>query len=190
MRENLIAAFERATADDLAQGLGWYELARDIADSFDGVTREQGAGVIAAMSPMMSWGANITIARRLIARYVAGKPQPLSGFGLGANVAKAWAILRGEAPLVVLRAPKTRSFYQNIMGDPDAVTIDRWAVRAAEGDPTHPGTVSNAQYGRYADAYREAAVELDVHPRELQAAVWVYYRRTHARVVLDNPKEA
>ena len=187
---NIKREWHKATAEDLEQGLAWYGIANDFARAFaasDVITREQAAGVIAAMSPMMSWGTNIHVARRLITRYLLGEAEPTEGFGLKRNVAKAWRILRGEDPLNVLSGDKVRAFYSNIIGDPTAVTVDRWAARAARGNPDDAGTVTKREYREIADAYRAAAADLDISARDLQAAVWVAYRRQHARATLDNP---
>jgi hypothetical protein len=62
----------------------------------------------------------------------AGELEPVVN-GTLANRAKAWRIACGEDPDAVLSGPKVRAFFANIMGDVDAVTIDVWAARAAEG---------------------------------------------------------
>jgi hypothetical protein len=187
---NVVETFRAATADDLAQGLEWYGRAREIADGLatgTELTTEQCAGVIAALSPMVSWRSNIVNARRLIARYLADEGEPTAGYGLKRNVAKAWRILQGCAePLDVLSGPKVRAFYSNIIGDPDAVTVDRWAARLAPNDPADVGTVTAREYREISAAFVDAAARLDVTPRDLQAATWVYFRRVHGRES-DNP---
>lgn len=94
---------------------------------------------------------------------------------------------------------KVRNFYSNIIApysDKGEVTIDTHAVAAALVKPLsgkgyevdqnfgsssvkgRPGgasssiTGSKGTYGIYADAYREAAEELGILPRELQSIVW------------------
>lgn len=197
-RDNILAAWREATAEDLAQGLEWYNIAAELAASLatdSRYTERQCAGVIAALSPMMSWPANVTAARKLIEHHTAsalvGHPHhgaPASGFGLGLNVVKAWRILNGADPADVLTSPKVGAFFANIMGDPDAVTVDRWAMRVALGDPNHPGTVrGKRQYADVANAYRDAASTAGVTAREIQAAVWVWIRRTTARAQYSNP---
>jgi hypothetical protein len=179
---NIEQAFRASSAEDLAQGLEWYGLAASYAAATaDGTpySHEQVAGVIAAMSPMMTWRSNLDVARRIIARHADGLDAPAAGYGLKRNVLKAWAILDGAEPLDVLGGLKVRSFFANIVGDSHAVTVDRWAARIARADATDAGLVSAKQYREITAAYREAAANLDVTPRDLQAAVWVYYRRLH-----------
>jgi hypothetical protein len=180
--DNIVAQWNAASAADLATGLDWYEHARTFARSL-GLDDETGAGVVAALSPMNGWSANMTLARGLTERYLAGEAMPTSGFGLRGNVLKAWRILDGQDPLDVLRGQKVTAFYANIMGDPNAVTVDRWAARIARGDPSDKGLVTAKQYREMADAYRDAADRVGVTPRELQAAVWTHYRKQHARAV-------
>ena len=178
---NIAACWHAADPRDLEQGLAWYDLAACTADRIGAgrYSREQVAGVIAALSPMNGWRQNIAAAERLIERHASGMRAPTKGYGLKGNVRKAWAILRGADPLDVLSGPKVRAFYRNIIGDPDAVTVDRWAMRIALADPAHPGTCTARQSREVAEAYRSAASELGIAPRALQAATWVYFRRLH-----------
>jgi hypothetical protein len=74
---------------------------------------------------------------------------------------------------------KTRAFYANILGDQNAVAVDVWAARAAEGyrDKRAP---KGKRYAAIADAYRDAADHRGLSPRDLQACVWVSIRgRAH-----------
>jgi hypothetical protein len=185
---NILAAYRAATPADLAQGLEWYGEAARIAGELAAgrYSARTVAGVIAAMSPMMTWRSNLDVAGRLIALHAGGRKRaPAKGYGLGANVRKAWAILCGADPAEVLTGPKVRAFFANIAGDPAAVTVDRWAVRIALADPAHPGTVTAKGYRILADAYRAAAATAGVSPRELQAATWTAYRRVHGHPGAD-----
>ena len=176
--DNIVRTWETATAADHVRGVEWYGIAAELAAELHHCP-ETAAGVIAAMSPMMSWRSNVDVARRIIAAHDAGADCPASGYGLTRNVRKAWAILDGADPLDVLSGRKVRAFYANIIGDPDAVTVDRWAVRIALGDPEHPGTVGDRDHYAIESAYREAAGRIGIAPRDLQAATWVAFRRQH-----------
>ena len=184
-RTNIRAAWDAATPYERAAGIVWYDDALDVAGDGFGYPRHVVAGVIAAMSPGTTWAGNITIARRIIAEHArksrrARKPRPpRSGFGLTANVAKAWRILNGEDPAAVLTSPKVGSFYRNIAGDPDLVTVDRWARRIALGDPDGHRRVSARESREMGDAYRAVAAAVGVSPREMQAATWVSFRNRH-----------
>jgi len=184
---NIRAAYDAATPDDLAQGLAWYRNARREGRAV-GPTLHKGVGVIAALSPMQAWDTNIELAHKLAATHRAGLPMPTSGYGFKRNTAKAWRILSGERPLDVLSGDKVRSFYRNMLGCADSVTVDRWAVRIALGDPQHSGTVPRGEYAPMSEAFRRVAADLGMTARELQAATWVWIRREHGRTVPRDPK--
>lgn len=169
-----------ATADDLAAGLEWYDRARRIADAMAveyGIPARQCAGVIAALSPRCQWATNVEGARRMIAAASAGSSEPVAA-GTLSNRAKAWAIANGADPDAVLGGQKVRAFFANIMGDTDAVTVDVWAARAAEGRD-NPNAPVKRRYRLCAETYRRAARRHGLTPRDAQAAVWTIYRRTH-----------
>lgn len=187
----ILRHWRAATAEDLANGLAWYDRAADVAAALaagtDGrVTPAQAAGVIAALSPRCGWSANVRAAATMIDAYVAGQDQPVVA-GLGANRAKAWRVLTTPDPLTVLRGPKVRAFYANITGDCNAVTVDVWAAAAATGSKSDDAP-RGRHYEHLADAYRRAASLAGVTPRDMQAAVWTHYRRTHARAIYDLPE--
>lgn len=198
MVRRITRQFRRADAADLAAGLGWYaealRVARAIASAW-GVSVETAVGIIAAKSPQCRWSTNVVVAERIVAAAVRGDAEcPRSG--LTATSATAWRIAQGEAPLSalgtvsptgrVISGHKVRSFYANILGDTDAVTVDMWAYavaldawrtdeRTGERIPTD-ATMSAGQYVMIAWAYRHAAAILGVTPRECQAACWVAAR--------------
>jgi hypothetical protein len=95
---------------------------------------------------------------------------------------RAAAILNGARPLDVLGGYKVRSFYRNITGDTEAVTVDVWAHRAALGDITLHANRSSSllrngkRYRAIANAYRQVAPDYGLRPSEFQAATWVAVR--------------
>jgi hypothetical protein len=184
---NIEAAWAASTESDLARGLEWYRQARSEGRAL-GRTVAQGVGVIAALSPMQAWDTNIELAYKLAATHAAGKSMPTRGYGFKKNTAKAWRILNGERPLDVLGGDKVRSFYRNMLGCADSVTVDRWAVRIALGDPQHSGTVPSGQYAAMSDAFRRVAARHGVTARDLQAATWIWIRREHGRTKPRDPK--
>ena len=97
--------------------------------------------------------------------------------GLRNSVGKAERIWQGERPLQVLSGPKVRNFYRAMMGDENAMTVDRWMLRAV-GWPTD--TITNGQYDLVANAIRQASLGTGLTPAQYQAAVWVKVRGGHA----------
>ncbi len=180
----LLAAWEGA--DDYARSYGadWYSAAHDVARELGaeyGFTTAQAAGVIAALSPRVSWAENVTDARTLLswaedARDGANVPHwyvARSMRAFAANVDKAIECLTVSDPLDVLNGPKQRAFYRNITGDDQCVTVDVWATRAAtRGNRDTPGR----DYADFDAAYRRAARAVGVAPRDFQAAVWLALR--------------
>jgi hypothetical protein len=169
-----------ATAQDLADGLAWYDRARGHAETMaaeSGLSVRQCAGVIAALSPRCQWATNVAGARRMLLAAAAGEGEPVVG-GVRSNRAKAWAIAQGADPGDVLSGPKVCAFFANIMGDVESVTIDVWAARAAEGRE-NPHAPKRRRYRLCEETYRRAARRHGITPRDAQAAVWTVYRRTH-----------
>ena len=172
--DRILTAYDAADPADAAAGLAWYERAeatmRDIA-ARTGASRTAAAGVTAALSPRTPWARNLSIAEETLAAARDGRPAP--SVGTRANVRKAWAIANGADPDAVLGGPKVTAFYANLTGDPDRVTVDVWAARAAGADPDR---LTDKRRRELRDAYRIAAEARGISPRALQAAVWVAVR--------------
>lgn len=169
MAERVSAVLSAASAAERRAGREWYatarEAARVIAAEAD-ISVDTAAGIIAAWSPRAQWADNLSRARRC----ARGEHVP----GLGRSRAAAERIRAGEHPLEVLRGPKTRSFYRNIVGDPTAITVDIWAARAAGWSGRE--TFTAAQYAAISEAYRRAAAAHRLEPSTAQAIAWVATR--------------
>lgn len=174
----IIAAWDRATADQRERGRLWYPVAHDLARYLADGNVRKGAGAIAALSPQKEWGLNVRMARAAL----SGKPVA----HIGDAMRKLAAILAGADPLDVLPASlKTGNFYRNILdpSDPDPVTIDRHAHDVAAGVPYqgmggkdtfgNRGLSNVTRYATLAHCYREAAMRLGIAPNVLQATVWL-----------------
>lgn len=157
----------------------WYFTARDEIEERAAalnIDPDVFTGIVAALSPQNAWDTpsgkrpNLDAASTFIAtgRNVHTRTQML----------KAIAIRDGSAPLDALRGPKERSFFLNLSrpGATDAVTVDRWAARAAGAKVN----LTPRSYERVADQYRRAAKRLKLSPDALQAAVWAQVRRQAA----------
>lgn len=194
MVRRITRAYRQATPQDRATGLGWYAEAQRVASVIDPVNPDRAAGVTAALSPRCQWSTNVVFAERVIAAADAGRPCP--PVSTTDNRRTAWMIATGTTPLDalgtvshtgrVVSGHKVRSFYANITGDHNAVTVDAWAWAVATGQwRTHPqngqripqeANMTGREYEQIADAYRRAAAILGVTPRECQAVVWVAAR--------------
>lgn len=182
-RANIIAEFIKADSAQIEAGIEWYARAHRLALELDPTNVSRAAGVIAAMSPLMSWPQNVKVARNMY----AGLPVK----GLSRNVAKAYAIFSGAEPLDILGGDKVRSFYMTIL-DPtisDSVVIDRHAAAIAVGhilsDAERGRVITKKGYKVISEAYKDAAAIISgewrrVSPAELQAIVWTSWREREA----------
>lgn len=175
MTRRLLRAYDRASAEHRADGERWYRMTGQTAAQLaaeHGTDPRTVAGMLAALSPRCQWPVTVKGARAMLEAAAAGRPEPIVA-GIASNRAKAWAIATGADPDAVLGGPKVRAFYRNIAGDPDAVTVDVWAARAATGRRIDgPGR----QYEVIATAYQRAAARRNIEPRIMQAIVWCAIR--------------
>lgn len=185
----LLATYAGADEHARTYGARWYADANDAAAELAvtyGFTVAQAAGVIAALSPRISWPQNLADARTVLAQcererddsdapYVPTFALAWTCQAFTANVGTACRCAGADDPLDILNGPKQRAFYANIMGDADQVTVDVWATRAAtRGNLDSPR--NRAQYDDIAAAYRRAARAVGSTPRDFQAAVWLALR--------------
>lgn len=180
---NLTAWAQTATPNDIADGLTWYPKARGFAidkAKFYQVSLQTVCGVISALSPAISWQQNLlnteTVLQAIKQSY---EPENVTVTTYNANKHKAFSIAKQDAVEFTTRAfakaNKTANFYRNLLGWRDSVTVDRHAISAAIGHNTINLTL--ARYEVIADAYKLTAKTLGYSPSELQAIVWVVYRR-------------
>ena len=165
---HIMTVLRRATVEDAAEGISWYERAREIAE--EAGNPSTGAGILSALSPRMPWVRNVQLAR--VAFHM-----PLTGGALGASVVKANAIREGADPLMALgKGLKTLSFYANILdpSDPWTVTVDTHAIKVAG---VNRDSVGKGLYNAIADGYREVAEYVGLLPQQVQAITWTTYRR-------------
>lgn len=176
---NIVELCTSGTPDQYLAGRTWYHTGHDLARTVGKGNVRIGAGVIAALSPQKEWQLNVRLALDAGNGNVHGQTK--------ANTDKATRILAGEDPADVLPMhAKTGKFYLNLaeLDNPDAVTIDRWAYRAAVGiwSRDHDefdvdfGLSSHTRYNTLATAYRLAAKQLGELPSVVQAWAWVVLR--------------
>ena len=167
----------------------WYEYAGRFCAEIDhnhGLTKGTTAGVVAALSPLNSWQTQVDFTPAIITnglRLIAQGQRPHAAISLSffANKDKAARILQGEPPLTVLGGDKVRSFYRNLTGDDDAVTIDRHAVDIAGWTgASHDNKSENKNYARIAFAFRAAAHDIGLTPAGIQALTWCFWRECKA----------
>lgn len=179
MVANILRVWHSATDTQREQGTHWYNEARDYAETMAAgspYSVEQCAGVIAALSPQQDWAMNKRIALRCITAHAAGEPIPSVHYAV--QCAKVLRILEGEYAGAILKGPKENAFYNNILGSPEFVTVDRWAFKTATGTSLseNGGGISRGAFKVLAAAYRAAGLALGVTLPTLQAVCWVVER--------------
>lgn len=141
------------------------------------------AKILAVTSPRMPWGRNLGIADTIVgtwARWPSRAREPAHVSAMLASIPRLGLI--GSRRQAVARAicepdylpagPKVSSFYRNIVGDWNAVTIDAWMVK-----PFGLRAPAARQYTTFADAIRFVADEFGIPPAVCQAQLWGWYRR-------------
>jgi len=112
------------------------------------------------------------------------------------GVTAAVRIYRGESPDIVLGGHKVRSFYNNIAGgggrSDGSVTVDTHAYSAALGEkvtasdprmgrinngPSNRKYSTRGTYAIFADAYRRVAKKAGLPVEDVQALVWINWRK-------------
>lgn len=180
---NVTRIFREATPEQIQSGMDWYADARRIADTFadrHNLSVEIVAGVIAALSPLNSWGNNVNLTSRFLA---AGGLD--SGY-LGANLAKACAILAGAPIEKTLSGLKVTNFYRSIISaGAEGVCIDRHAYSLAVNDRSVSNNIPSLSPKRYAEVvetYVRAArilsreLETPITPAVVQSVTWTVWR--------------
>jgi hypothetical protein len=189
----LLSWYNSAPEDVKDEGRRWYdnqrELIRELSRTHS-LPVDTVAAVVAALSPMTRWPENIAGAIRMLRAFESGAAEPPRNCTLFyKNACKAWGILHGEnAWELFTHSPKVRSFWRNLVGDEDAVTIDTWMARAVGEDKLAAQGLKPEPYNRIVAAVKDAAQQVAETPAEFQAIVWVQIRRRMAW--FDTTKEA
>jgi hypothetical protein len=188
LRTNLRKLYDEHVNEDIHySGYYWYRAAHEwtheVAHRY-GVRPDVVAGIVAALSPGVTWDVNKRDAVALIEYFKGVRETEPTVSTYYHNVRKAGWIWNGQPIEGVLGGNKTRNFYLNILNpyDNHAVTIDRHAVKAARGMSKGGAVViTDAQYSIVAHAYRMEASRLGLTPCQFQAITWEAYKTKHNR---------
>lgn len=197
-KSNILNLFNKCTGSEIQANRGWYndanQFAQRIAEKYSMETFVV-AGIIAAISPAVSWEQNKIDADRFIKRFKRTNDVP-DGIctTYKKNVLKALKIAMtdvsnadlaiNEIYLILLgkqkQGNKTANFYMNIAFPKhrEYVTIDRHAYRVAMGEENGRGAirVNIGVYREVAIAYKKASEQTTLTVVELQAVVWCKYK--------------
>jgi hypothetical protein len=178
-RRALCRVYARATAEQIQAGGEWYANAAAVLAAFlDVWTGTQAAAVCAVLSPRVAWKENITGVRKMHKAARERLRVCPTVAGTRRNVERAWTIAQaGDTSLV--SGPKVSSFYANLCGDYNRVTIDIWAARAAGVSDSVMSHLDRRRYTALVTAYRLAAMDCGHTPAQFQAIVWTVTRGNH-----------
>lgn len=214
-QQNLFNFFQKATDNEFWEGVTWYqkahELAADIATrlitdfgtvafphqvtTFTELT-ERVIGVLAAISPLMPWERNIQNTETAIRKgYINGTPLAELKLGIVGNVKKGQDIWE-TGDFGRLGTRKTFHFFQNITNPlkPSGVTVDAHAHRAWLGDLSilyeSAPCRTDKQYKIVSNDYTVLADIVELLPHQVQAIVWVVFRRMRIAYATEQKKLA
>lgn len=178
----MLECWDLTTREERREGKRFYPGAQELAGKLSyatGYSLEQVAGVLAALSPNNSWRQNKLSALKVL----TGEDEGVRSYRR--DHIKALWILNGADPDAVLdqeKAPKTNAFYRLILQGSDSwlVCVDGHMANLirGEGRPLKGIHLSLGQYLQMAQVVREAAKALRILPCELQAALWIAWRRS------------
>lgn len=186
MVENVYAVYNAAQkGEDAVQ---WYAIANawivKTAQVFD-TTPDVVAYVVATLSPKLRWDKNLESTLAMLELQAWGYTDKRNS-ALGANTQKVLDAFDGHRPYTAT-GDKVSSFQRNLLGDYDAVTIDRHAVAIALRGLNAIGTdsggvkITSKDYQRFVEAYRIAALRLGVDAVTVQSATWCAVGRKSRR---------
>lgn len=188
MARRILHVYAQANKEERTAGFLWYLEAHEVATVLArqyGVTVERIAGCIAAISPGVRWSQNIEWAEHLAAFWYRDKPLPgkVPTYSQK-NVDKAERCLGGHCPDDILGGPKVTAFYRLIRdgGNATDLVLDSHAVNLAVGSETvirgeKARSIPRAEFRAADKAYRKVAAALGIQPHQLQAVVWIVWRR-------------
>ena len=188
---NILKVYRRATTEDIANGISWYDRAKYFAQTISDrnkVHLNTVIGVMAALSPNNKWERNVKDCERMVNAWIEG--EDLEDFKVSCYNTmkqKAWSILEDKLTsdteiLTRLNGQKIRSFYSNIRGL-EEVTIDGHALNIAlgrvQGLTSDKTNMSKGVYIEMQKHYVRAAKRVDIAPHVLQAITWTTWKREH-----------
>tara|TARA_A100001015_G_scaffold292674_1_gene368285 strand:- start:2642 stop:3232 length:591 start_codon:yes stop_codon:yes gene_type:complete len=189
--KHILAIYKLANPSEIKHGLTWYVNAladcKKIANDLD-LPIHIVIGVVSALSPNNKWERNIVNAKDLCTAFINGNDMDSIKVSTYHKMKqKAWSILEKmpsyEETITILNGKKIVSFFRNINGDEQDITIDGHARNIYYNDRqglTTPNTnIAKTEYKDIQKAYLRASKKLGIKAYELQAITWVTWRRIH-----------
>jgi hypothetical protein len=177
--KNIIAIYKLANASEIKHGLTWYVNAnadcKRIATQLE-LPIHIVIGVVSALSPNNKWERNIINAKELCEAFINGQDMDSIKVSTYHKMKqKAWHILETmptyDETITILNGKKIVSFFRNISGDEQDITIDGHARNIYYNDRqglTTPNTnIKKSEYLDIQKAYARASKKLGIKAYEL-----------------------
>ena len=175
---NLDYYFNKATKEEIKDGLNWYKdannICKDIATKYN-TTTLIAAQVISALSPRNKWDKNIKDSYKVFESIKNGIPaESIKVSTFHTNKFKSYAIINNNVQITD-KSLKTYNFVNNIaLLSNEHLTIDIWHLRACFSriikiDKANVGRVA---YQQIKELTIKKANKLGIKGYELQAIVW------------------
>jgi len=180
--------FERtylgSTEIEKTMGFHWYQdqhnYLKDMSAHFN-VKLEVTCGIVAALSPLISWQENINIAYHFL-KFKGKLPSNVKTSCFKINLKKALKIYRTKKVFPTLSGFKVTQFYANLLNpfDENSVTIDTFMIAC------YYDILDRKETGKHAgekgieflkSEIRALAIKYDLLPLQFQAIVWLAYHR-------------
>ncbi len=180
-------AFLQANLQEKAMGFHWYLDSHNYLEEMAKFFKKPlplVCGIVAVLSPGMSWSANVNLAYQLIkgkgsVGHMQTKP---SCYGL--NLKKAQRMLKTGKVFPYLHGPKVEQFYLNLFEpmSPHAITIDSFMIACYyRCMTTDKGIIQShsteKEIGKLKHEIRILADKYDLLPLQFQATVWIVFHR-------------
>lgn len=178
--ERLENTFNKATTEEIEDGLNWYiganQTVLSLSETFN-VSVPRVAGTLSALSPRNKWIRNITDTKTVLEAVSKGLgPNDVKVSTFHTNKFKAFEIAKWNKS-IPYTARKTFSFCRNIaLLDGKYVTIDIWHLRACFGK-TIKDRLSDSNYNDIQRITIEKAAEVGMKGYEYQAIIWLVTQR-------------
>ena len=146
-------------------GMGWYEKTADWAKKSFGPDADMFLRFLAVTSANGQTESGAALALKAFTQWKAGLK--FTGMRGPSMTGQLERIARGEN---LGDFTKIENFYRALKGDPNAVVLDRWMLRAL--GIRNQSALSPSNYKLYDAAVKHLAQLNDMTPRQLQAAIW------------------
>lgn len=188
---NIRNVYSLAAADEIKNGLQWYESAHAHAcelSSLYSIPLKATSEIIAALSPNSRWERNVADAYSLCAVLSSGGPlESIRIKTYSANRSKAGAIfsaaVAGLPYAGILSGPKVTRFARTIETpwESHGITVDVHAFSVAAGKrfTSKNVTIGAVNYRTCERAYLTVGAELGIAGHQVQAITWTVWKRLH-----------